>query len=211
MEYLLPALTVFGLVMMALISPGPDFLCVLRNAFAHGRKIGVITAAGIASGILIHMIYCIAGLAVVVAQSILLFNTLKIGGALYLLYLAFQALRSKGWTIDANLTDKKTITPRQAFVQGFVTNALNPKATLFFLALFTQFIDPHTPIGVQIGYGFICIFTTFFWFTFVAVMLNHPAVRNRFAKMSVWIDRGTGLAFIALAAKLVFSKAPAAN
>lgn len=211
MDYLLPCLSVFGLMLIGLISPGPDFLCVLRNALAHGRRIGIITAIGIAMGVGVHIGYCIAGLALVISSSILLFNSIKMVGALYLLYLAFQALRSKGWTAETTVQHNTMISARKAFIQGFITNALNPKATLFFLAMFTQFIDPHTPFQIQLVYGVICIVTTFLWFSFVALVLNHASVRRRFSAMSVWVDRLTGLAFIALAAKLAFSRAPSAS
>jgi RhtB (resistance to homoserine/threonine) family protein len=211
MEYLVPAVTVFGLMLVGLASPGPDFLCVLRNSLSHGCRIGIITAAGIASGVSVHIGYCVAGLALVISQSIMMFNVIKLCGALYLVYLAIQALRSKGWSADAHIEAHIAPSPRKAFVQGFVTNVLNPKATLFFLALFTQFIDPHTPINVQLVYGLICGLTTFGWFSFVAAVLNHPMVRQRFSAMSVWIDRFTGLAFLALAAKLAFARAPAAS
>ena len=207
MTYLLPAVTVFGLMLVALISPGPDFLCVLRNALAHGRRIGVLTAAGIACGVFVHLAYCMAGLAIVIAKSILLFNIIKICGAVYLLYLAVQALRSTGWSADMVVDKQSVSSPHRAFIQGFVTNVLNPKATLFFLALFTQFIDPHTPLRIQGLYGLICVLTTFMWFSFVSLLLNHPHVRRRFSALSVWIDRMTGIAFIALAAKLVFTRA----
>ncbi len=209
MTYLLPAITIFGFMLIALASPGPDFLCVLRNSLNHGRRIGIVTALGIALGISVHMAYCIGGLAIVIAKSILFFNMIKMAGAAYLLYLAVQALQSKGWSADAVADTHITLTPRKALIQGFVTNALNPKATLFFLALFTQFIDPHTPVTVQILYGCVCVVTTFAWFTGVACLLNHAAVRRKFSAMSVWIDRFTGLAFLALAAKLAFTRAPA--
>lgn len=209
MEYLIPALTVFSLSFIAMISPGPDFLCVLKNSLGHGFKAGAATAVGIGMGVYVHVAYCMVGLAVVISNSILLFNALKWLGALYLIYLAVQSLRSKGWS-DKGITAAKN-KPKglyKFFLQGFATNALNPKATLFFLALFTQVIDPHTPLLVQFLYGVMCSTMGIFWFIGVSTFLTRPAIRARFAKISVWIDRVCGVAFIALAAKLIVARAP---
>lgn len=205
MEYLLPALTVMTLTFIAAISPGPDFLCVLKNALSHGFKIGVATAAGIGLGVYVHVAYCMVGLAVVISSSILLFNAIKWAGAAYLLYLACQSFRSKGW--EGRVTSENgSLSVRKALMQGFMTNALNPKATLFFLALFTQVIDPHTPLAIQFGYGVISSMVAFVWFIGVSAVMTRPVIRAKFARVSVWIDRACGVAFAALAAKLVLTR-----
>ncbi|MCB1538796.1 MAG: LysE family transporter [Rhodospirillales bacterium] len=203
----MPALTVFVMSLIAMISPGPDFLCVLKNSLGHGFRAGAATALGIASALWVHIAYCMVGLAVVIAQSILMFNVIKWLGAAYLLYLAWHALRSKGWDDHMVRADRDpALSPRRAFMQGFVTNALNPKATLFFLALFTQVIDPHTPIAVQLSYGAMISGMGAVWFVAVAAVMTRPAIRTRFARISKWIDRACGAAFVALAAKLALAR-----
>lgn len=206
MEYLVPALTVFCLSSVAMISPGPDFLCVLRNALGHGFKTGAYTAIGIGLGVYVHVAYCMVGLAVVISSSILLFSIIKMLGAAYLVYLAWQSFRSKGWKDTGVVADRSALSPRKAVLVGFMTNALNPKATLFFLALFTQVIDPHTPMIVQFCYGAMCSTMGMLWFTGVSAVMTRPAIRARFARVSVWIDRTCGVLFVALAAKLALAR-----
>lgn len=209
LEYILPAFTVFGLVLVAAVSPGPDFLIVVRNALGRGRRSGIFTAWGIASAIFVHVAYCMMGIGLLIAQSVVLFNVVKWLGALYLVYMGVMALRSKGWNINDLPADdqSKAKEGRAAFVNGFVTNVFNPKATLFFLALFTQVIDPQTVYYAQFGYGVICALTAGTWFTCVSFFLTQTRIRAFFTGASIWIDRITGGAFIALAAKLAMSKA----
>ena len=207
MDILTGSLIIFSLVLIAAVSPGPDLLIVLRNSLGAGRKSGIQTAFGIALGIYIHIGYSMLGIALIISQSILLFNIIKYAGAAYLLWLGYKALRSKGWKISSDPANNTSKTFWQSFSQGFITNALNPKATLFFLALFTQVLEPTTPLGVQFWYGTICALTAMAWFSCVAIALTHVKVRQKLASVSLWIDRATGLAFIALAARVATAKA----
>ena len=207
MDILTGSLVVFTLVLFAAISPGPDLLITLRNSLGAGRKSGIYTALGIGVGIYVHVFYSIIGLAVIISQSILLFNIIKWAGAAYLLWMGIKALRSSGWKISSEECETKDKAAYRSFVQGFITNALNPKATLFFLALFTQVISPETEVIIQLWYGTICSFVAMMWFSIVAMMLTHRTVRQNLSSVSVWIDRATGAFFIALAARLALSKA----
>lgn len=83
-----------GITLLAAMSPGPDFIVVMKNAL-KGKAQGYMTALGVASAILIHIAYCVAGIGIIISQSILLFQVIKIFGALYLLYLSYQLLKSK--------------------------------------------------------------------------------------------------------------------
>ncbi|HRJ48013.1 MAG TPA: LysE family transporter, partial [Opitutaceae bacterium] len=92
-----------------------------------------------------------------------------------------------------------------AFVTGFLTNALNPKATLFFLALFPVAVSPATPKLVQAGYGLWMILTTMGWFSLVSLLFTRPEVRNKFLRHGHWIDRALGVIFLGFAASLLFA------
>lgn len=94
MEYLLPYITLMSITLLAAMSPGPDMIVVIKNSILS-RRLGVYTALGIASAIFIHVGYCIAGVGVIVSQSIMLFSIVKILGALYIIYIAWQLLRAK--------------------------------------------------------------------------------------------------------------------
>ena len=198
-----------GVFMVALISPGPDFVVAVRSAITHNRRASIFTALGFAGGVAVHVTYCLFGIAAIVAQSIILFNILKYAGAAYLFYIGIQSLRSNGFAMSENnagLTGTP-ITDTKAFRIGFMTNLLNPKATLFFMALFTQFIHADTSALVGILYGLTCVTMTFLWFSVVATILTTPAIRARFLGASQWIDRVCGVALLALGVRLAMAKA----
>ncbi|MCF5382824.1 LysE family translocator, partial [Pseudomonas syringae] len=145
-------LTVALIHLLAVASPGPDFAVVVRESVTHGRKAGTWAALGVGSAIFLHVGYSLLGIGIIVSQSIVLFNALKWAAAAYLLYIGIKALRAKPAAATGDTAIKATPgerTARGAYISGFVTNGLNPKATLFFLSLFTVVINPHTPLLVQ--------------------------------------------------------------
>ncbi|WPC06080.1 LysE family transporter [Pseudomonas benzenivorans] len=201
-------LTVALIHLLAVASPGPDFAIVVRESVAYGRRAGIFTALGVGSGIFVHVAYSLLGIGLIVSQSIVLFNALKWAAAAYLLYIGIRALRAKasapaGAEPGAGASGR---TARAAFVTGFVTNGLNPKATLFFLSLFTVVIDPHTPLIVQAGYGIYLAAATALWFCLVSLLFSQARVRAGFARLGHWFDRLTGAVLVGLGVKLAFSE-----
>lgn len=206
--YWMEFFTVALIHLLAVASPGPDFAVVVRESVAHGRRIGVFCAVGVGTAIFLHVAYSLLGIGLIVSQSIVLFNALKWLAAAYLLYIGFKALRAKPASADARQSQVPTIarTARGAFVAGFVTNGLNPKATLFFLSLFTVVINPHTPLLVQGAYGVYLAVATALWFCLVAMLFSQQRVRNGFARMGHWFDRLMGAVLIGLGIKLAFTE-----
>ncbi|MNP00941.1 Threonine efflux protein [compost metagenome] len=201
-------LTVVLIHLLAVASPGPDFAIVVRESVAHGRRAGTWTALGVGAGIFVHVAYSLLGIGLIVSQSIMLFNALKWAAAAYLLYIGIKALRAKPadpLAAEAALMAGER-SPRGAFVTGFVTNGLNPKATLFFLSLFTVVIDPHTPLAIQAGYGAYLAVATGLWFCLVAMLFSQQRVRAAFARMGHWFDRTMGAVLIALGVKIAFTE-----
>jgi RhtB (resistance to homoserine/threonine) family protein len=201
-------LTVALVHLLAVASPGPDFAIVVRESVSSGRHAGIWTAIGVGSGILVHVGYCLLGIGLIVSQSIMLFNLLKWLAAAYLIYIGIRALRAK--PVDPlqaqQALDAVAVTARGAFVRGFVTNGLNPKATLFFLSLFTLVISPQTPLLVQAGYGAYLAVATAAWFCAVALLFSHARVRNGFIRMGHWFDRMMGAVLVALGIKVALSE-----
>lgn len=201
-------LTVALIHLLAVASPGPDFAVVVRESVAHGRRAGTYTAMGVGTAIFLHVGYSLLGIGLIVSQSIVLFNALKWAAAAYLLYIGFKALRAK----PASASDAPVNvaagerTARGAFTSGFITNGLNPKATLFFLSLFTVVINPHTPLWVQAGYGVYLAVATGMWFCLVARLFSQERVRAGFARMGHWFDRAMGGVLVALGLKLAFTE-----
>lgn len=201
-------LTVALIHLLAVASPGPDFAIVVRESVAYGRRAGIFSALGVGCGIFIHVAYSLLGIGLIVSQSIVLFNALKWLAAAYLLYIGIKALRAKpADPASAELSlAAGSRTPRAAFVMGFITNGLNPKATLFFLSLFTVVINPHTPLLVQAGYGIYLALATTLWFCLVAQLFSQQRVRAGFARMGHWFDRLMGTVLVGLGVKLAFSE-----
>ncbi|WP_285261339.1 LysE family translocator [Halopseudomonas bauzanensis] len=205
--YLNEFLVVAMIHLLAVISPGPDFAVVIRNSVSAGRQAGLITAAGIGAGIFLHVAYSLLGIGIIVSQSVWLFNALKLLAGAYLLYIGIKALRARPQVTSGEVALAPVAMPaRKAFVNGFVTNGLNPKATLFFLSVFTLVISPQTPLLIQAGYGIYLAAATGLWFCLVALLFSQPRVRRSFARMGYWFDRLMGAVLVGLGLHLALSE-----
>lgn len=199
-----------GVHLLAVVSPGPDFAMVLRQSIAYDRRTAVWTAVGIGSGIFVHVAYSLIGLGLLLRQSDLLFALLKYAGAAYLAWIGWQAVRSRPRAPTDDVGESAVALPTpsagQAWTTGFLTNALNPKATLFFVALFPMAVSAQTPLWVRIGYGGWMAVVTALWFSFVAVLFTQASVRRRFLRHGHWVDRGLGVLLLAFAARLALAR-----
>ena len=200
-------LTIALIHLVAVASPGPDFLIITRNSLTYSRRTGIWTACGLGLGILLHVTYSLLGIGLLISKSILLFNLIKYLGAAYLIYIGWGALTHKAIKSHKQTITKasKDLSPLQALRIGFLTNALNPKATLFFLALFTQVISPTTPLLVQIGYGAYMSLATFIWFTGIASLLSLSTIRRQFMRIQSGAERVMGGMLILLGLKVALA------
>ncbi|SCA63015.1 Leucine efflux protein [Chlamydiales bacterium SCGC AG-110-M15] len=193
-------ITVSFIVFLAAMSPGPDWAIVAKNSLTVSRYAGLWSAFGIAVAILVHMAYCVFGVAVIIDQSPVLFNVIKYLGAAYLCYIGIKEIRAKAHD-KAELQNKKKSknwSVKQAFREGFITNLLNPKAALFFLSLFTIVIDPGTPILILLLYAIVVVGITLIWFCTLAFALSSRHISERFIHYQHWIERVLGAALIML-------------
>ncbi len=152
--------------------------------------------------------YSLLGIGLIVSQSIVLFNILKWLAAAYLLYIGYKALRAQPAAVGDEAINAMPVerSALGAYRAGFMTNGLNPKATLFFLSLFTVVINPHTPLLVQAGYGVYLAVATAVWFCLVALLFSQQRVRSGFARMGHWFDRAMGAVLIALGIKIALTE-----
>jgi threonine efflux protein len=191
--------------LLAAASPGPDFAYVTRQSLVHGRRAGLLASAGIALGLAIHIVYSAAGLAAVIAHSVHWMTAIKVLGGAYLLYLGITGLRAKK---DPTLADTRHALPASAPRQvlgGFLCNAFNPKAPIYFLALFTVVLSHGLPLPTLLAYGTWIMVLQFLWFSVVALVFAHPAVRERLLAVRHWIDRAFGAAMVALGLRVLAS------
>lgn len=210
MDFFLKWLLYASVNATATISPGPAFAMTLRNAIAYDRRTALLTVLGLGLGVGAHMLLVLGGLAVVLSQSILLFNIIKYGGAAYLVYIGFKALRSKKRTADTSTDIQPKATDSlsvfHAIRMGFLTNLLNPKAVIFFTAIITQFVDPDAGLGTLVLYGLTSVGLEIIWFSMLVLFLTHTKIKARFMSISHWIERLCGGLLIALGIRLALSK-----
>lgn len=205
-EYLPEFLTVAVVHFLALISPGPDFMLIARNSLFYSRKAGIYSALGLSLGILVHTTYSLAGIALIISKSILLFSVMKFLAAGYLIYIGYKSLASKT-SENGNYEgiQGRYLSRWGAFRMGFLTNVTNPKVTLFFLSLFTVVINPLAPFSVKLLYGIWMSAVTFCWFALVATFFSHHLIQQRAHGIQHYAEKFMGVILIALGIKLATS------
>lgn len=186
---------------VALISPGPDFAIVTRLSIVSGRRTGIWAATGVVTAIGLYILICALGLSVVVAALPWISKVLSVIGALYLAWLGLQCLRSQGKLPETSPRH----TGSKAFITGFLTNLLNPKAMLYFGSVLSQVLKPElSATDTTILWGLL-VCESFLWFGLVAVLFSSPPVLEWLRRRMIWFDRLIGMVLIGLAAKLAMS------
>lgn len=198
--------SVAGLTVLIMISPGPDFALVARNTVIGGKSAGGWTSAGILTGNLVHLTYCLLGVGWLIANSIVAFTILKLAGGAYLIYLGVQGLRAE--PISPEDIEVTVSQGRKWWVQGLLNNLLNPKGPLFYLGVLAVFVQPDS----SVLYLILLVCTTIgvsaaFWVLFVYV-LQISGVRRRLHAAGTWVSRLLGAVLIALGIRLWLSEAP---
>lgn len=125
---------------MLALTPGPDMLYIATRSVAQGRRAGVVSALGVHAGVLVHTLAAAAGLSTVIAASATAFGLIKLAGAVYLIFLGIKTLMDDAGMLAVEAVGHAGL--RAIFYQGLITNILNPKVILFFLAFLPQFVDP---------------------------------------------------------------------
>lgn len=189
---------------LGMISPGPDFFLVLKNSLSYNRKIALMTCLGVISAIAIHMSYCVAGIAVLITATPWLYNALRYAGAAYLLWIGVKALlaKSSGTAYVSKQTQELNVTAKAAFMQGVLCNLLNPKATLFFLAIFTQLLNASSTMVDKLVVAFIIWLEAAIWWPMVVFVFQTQIVQLRYFKLQVIIDKLLGVILIVLGVKV---------
>jgi threonine/homoserine/homoserine lactone efflux protein len=188
-----------------ILTPGPDMLYVITHGLSHGRKAGLLSAAGIAMGLLMHTTFAALGLAIVLRTSALAWLIVKYAGAVYLICLGIKSIREKSPFIL-----KKNKTPLHAktiFVHGMLSNLLNPKIALFFLAFLPQFVNPELGnTAFQMAFmGLIFAFCGIVFLAFIGYFSGHiGSWLGRKAFFAAQLRYLTGSILIALGTRLIF-------
>ena len=201
-------LTIAGVHLLAVASPGPDFAIVLKHSVTYGRRIAMITSVGVGAAILLHVTYSLLGIGLLLKTNPLVYTIFSYLAAAYLVYIAIGALKSKAPDTTAPVSTngiQSSISDKKAFAVGFLTNGLNPKATLFFLSVFAVAVSAETPSSIKLVYGLYLAVATGVWFCFLSYLLSTRKVRAFIRQYSHWFDRVMGGVLLLLAAKLVMT------
>lgn len=185
-------LAVITITIFAVISPGPDFAMVSRNSLSLSQRAGILTAFGIGAGVLVHVSYTLLGIGVLIRETPALFDILKLVGAAYLVWLGAKMLfsRKSEGPVSGNET---ALSDLGALRIGFLTNALNPKTTIFIVSLFMQVVNGNTPLTTRIAYGLFISLSHVVWFSAVSFFFGSPPIQRRIFGLRHWIDRIFGI------------------
>lgn len=210
MQYILEFLGLMAVFSIFIVMPGADFAVVLRQSIMHGRRAAMMTGLGIGLSLLFHVSYTILGLGIIVSKSLMLFSLIKWAGVAYLVYLGIKSFREPGFQIreiEEKAGDRAPISIWRCLATGFITNALNPKAVIFFLSLFSTLVRHDTPSAIQFLYGIGMATALFAWFSAVATFFTTKAVRDRFVASGKWFNRITGAALVGFGFRLALARA----
>lgn len=204
-----------GVAALLTILPGADMALVTRNVLALGRQRTMLTILGICAGCVIHATASALGISAILATSATAYNVVKTIGAAYLVWIGIQSVRGAGRpalpTSDAAAApaagSSRATGNLGAFLQGFLTNVLNPKVAIFYLTFLPQFISPGEPVltrslmlaSMHIALGLVWL-NVYAWFIDrLGAVLTRPAVK-------AWLERVTGGLLVALGARLAWER-----
>lgn len=184
---------------LALLSPGPDFVLVVKSAIRNKSSNAVGIAVGIALANAVYIGLCLVGVGSILAASLPVMVALKVIGGLFLIYLAFQALKARKSayenleTIDTGSTGAYSHSFLHELITGFMSGILNPKNLLFYLSLFTVVLTNDVSFSFKLGLGVWMTLIVFIWDAAIIFLLSTPRVRRHFTKMAFYIDKVTGV------------------
>lgn len=204
------ALFVAASVLLA-ITPGPDSTLVFAQSLRHGARGGLVASLGVIAGCFVHVTAASIGLSAILAASAHAFNVVKWAGAAYLAFIGLRTILTAGRAAAASATQPERLRTSSVFWTGFLTNVLNPKVAVFFLAFLPQFVARdavYAPLGFVV-LGLVVIVIGFLWLVGLAfAAARSAAALGGRGRLKVWLERALGAAFIALAAKLALAERP---
>ncbi len=204
MEYLSDILLVQAIFLVAVITPGPDFVAVSTTALNNGRWSGLAAAAGTTLGMSVWVIAAMAGVPFVFEHLVGVATAVRIAGGLYLIFLALQLIRRSfirtGEGAGGAVTKGGSL---RAFRRGLLVNLGNPKALALFTSLAALLVKPGTPVWALAVSGAGILALTFVWYTVVVVALTHPGIHERYRAIRHWVNRVAGAALAAFGVRLI--------
>ncbi|QLE84845.1 LysE family translocator [Shewanella sp. Scap07] len=195
------SLAILGLLIV--ISPGADFVLVLKNSVNQGRKAGVLTAIGVSLAIGVHISYSMLGVSYLISQNELVFSVVRYAGAAYLIYLGLASIFSASAELEPVAVGKKGINALHCLTQGFLCNVLNPKTMLFFFSIFTQVISSDTSNQhLALTYGLYMCVLHGLWFGTVATVFTSKTLQKHLLRIKKRLNQVCGAGLVTFGAVL---------
>lgn len=201
-------LVFIGVAAIVIVVPGPDTAVVTKNILMHGRRTALGTSLGVSAGLAVWTLAAALGVASLVRASEVAFTTLKLVGALYLIWLGMQALRAAGRGYDdaadaPGSSRRRALGARGGFRQGFLSDLANPKIGVFFTSLLPQFVDPGRPVLLPfLALGAVFVLMTVVWLSAYCLVAARAAETLLRPRVRAVMDRITGIVLIAIGLRL---------
>ena len=199
------------------VAPGADTMLVIRNVLRGGRRDGMVTACGICAGLFVHATLSACGVSMLLMHSATAFQLVKLAGACYLVWLGVQSLRSAVHTLPPpdrveEVEPTRGVAPQQCLLEGFLSNVLNPKAAVFYLAFLPQFIGPTEPVLTKsLLLASIHYVEAILWFVLLSLLLDHL---RRFLLQSTvrrWLEGLCGTVLVGFGARRALERQESAT
>ena len=197
-------ITVALLHLFAVASPGPDFFLIARQSTLYGRDISIWASLGISIGILMHSFLSIAGIYVLLSLYPDFIFYMKIIASLYIASIGVRTLLVNSQIEISSLSDQKNITATKSFVMGFFTNALNPKAFLFFIMVFSLISNTNPSNETKILLGVYMAVATFIWFTLISISFSKISKGEFIKKNLPYLEKIIGVVLILIALQILY-------
>ncbi len=191
--------------LLGVMSPGPDFFLIVKQSLCKGRKISLLTSMGIGTGVIVHILFSTFGLGIIISKSDIIFNLIIIAGALYIIYMGIQSVQISVSLIPKYYNINEKYNSYTAFGKGFLTNILNPKATLFFLSIYTIIINNNPSAYIQLAYGLWMAIATAAWFCFLSIVLTNHKITKKIELFSSKIQKIMGIVLLIIGFKILIS------
>jgi threonine/homoserine/homoserine lactone efflux protein len=203
-------ITFIAVATLLVISPGPNGFLIAKTVPLSGQRAGFANIGGFVAAFYVHGTLSIFGISILLVQSAVAFTVFKMLGAAYLIWIGIKAIKGAlnhtTTSIELPKETHKKISIRNAFLEGFITNALNPKVSMFYLAAFPQFIllegNAFSAYALVTAHSLVNLI----WFALMVLALSRVKNIANSAKFKLWLNSITGLVFIGFGAKLAFMK-----
>jgi RhtB (resistance to homoserine/threonine) family protein len=204
-----------GIVALLTLTPGADTMLVVRSVLSRGWKAGILTTLGISTGLFVHATLSALGLSLILMRSAAVFEIVKLAGAGYLLYLGGSSI----WRTLRSRPDRESLIPNdvsandhpvegwRSFGDGLITNILNPKVVVFYLAFLPQFIDPGDPVlATSIALTSIHVLLGLIWYSLISLFMGRLKAFFASVKVRKGLEATTGLVLIGFGVRLALER-----